>query len=87
MNPRLKRLGNGLMSCVGTAWFGYQALYGEGALRYASILLLIVGAATATGAVLDHFRPRPKRRRAHERILGAEGSRAAGEPTKAQDGP
>lgn len=64
MTPRFKRLGNGLMTCIAMAWFGYQALYGEGALRIASIVLLIVGVVTTAGAVLDHVLPRPKRSRA-----------------------
>lgn len=63
MAPRLKRLGNGLMTCIAVAWFGYQALYGDGPLRIASILFLLVGVVTAAGAVLDHLRPRSKRRR------------------------
>jgi hypothetical protein len=63
MAPRLKRFGNGLMTCMAVVWFGHQAVYGEGGLRIASIVLLIVGAVTAVGAVLDHVLPRPKRRR------------------------
>lgn len=61
-----KRLGNGLMTCVAVAWFGYQALYGEGMMRVSSVVLLLVGAATAVGAVIDHAFPRPKRRRTLE---------------------
>lgn len=67
MTPRLKRIGNALMTCIAVAWFGYQALYGEGGLRITSIALLIVGAVTAVGAILDHVLPRPKRRRSLEK--------------------
>jgi hypothetical protein len=52
------------MTCIAVAWFGNQALYGEGGLRIASIVLLLVGAVTTAGAILDHVLPRPKRRRA-----------------------
>jgi hypothetical protein len=59
------------MTCIGLTWFGYQAIYGDGvALRLFSIFMLVIGAVTATGAVLDHVRPRPKRRRARERDMG-----------------
>lgn len=64
MTPRLRRLGSGLMTCIAVAWFGNQALYGEGGLRIASIILLLAGAVTTAGAILDHVLPRPKRRRA-----------------------
>ena len=64
MDPRLRRLGSGLMTCVALAWFGYQALYGDGPLRIFSVLFLAVGLVTTAGAVLDHVRPRPERRRA-----------------------
>ncbi|NNN31803.1 hypothetical protein HLK59_15805 [Streptomyces sp. S3(2020)] len=67
MTPPLRRIGSGLMSCIAVAWFGYQALYGEGGLRVLSIALLIVGAATAVGAILDRALPSPKRRRALEK--------------------
>ncbi|MEU1192748.1 hypothetical protein [Streptomyces sp. NPDC005859] len=67
MTPRFRRLVNGLMTCIAVAWFGYQALYGEGGLRIASIALLIMGAATTVGAILDHVLPSPKRRRALDR--------------------
>lgn len=70
MAPRLKRLGNGLMTCIAVVWFGYQALYGTGMLWVVSILFLIIGVVTAAGAVLDYVRPRPKRRRAGERHAG-----------------
>ncbi|MFJ9005069.1 hypothetical protein [Streptomyces canus] len=67
MAPRLKQLGNGLMTCIAVAWFGHQAVYGEGGLRITSIALLIVGAVIAVGAILDHVLPRPKRRRAPDK--------------------
>ncbi|MEU0210507.1 hypothetical protein ABZ235_31330 [Streptomyces canus] len=67
MTRRLKQLGNGLMTCIAVAWFGHRALYSEGGLRIASIALLIVGAVTAVGAILDHVLPRPKRRRAPDK--------------------
>lgn len=64
MTPRLRRLGRGLMNCVAVAWFGYQAVYGEGPMRIASIILLIAGVVLTAATVLDHALPRPKRRRA-----------------------
>ncbi|SFE81846.1 hypothetical protein SAMN02787118_102734 [Streptomyces mirabilis] len=67
MDPRFRRLGNGLMTCIAVTWFGYQALYGDGMLRIASIFFLVVGAVTTAGAVLDYVRPRPKRRRSLEK--------------------
>ncbi|KKD06439.1 hypothetical protein [Streptomyces sp. WM6386] len=67
MAPRLKQFGNALITCVAVAWLGYQALYGDGGLRISSIALLIVGAVTAVGAILDHVLPRPKRRRSLEK--------------------
>ncbi|MET8077298.1 hypothetical protein [Streptomyces sp. NPDC005303] len=67
MTPRLKRLGNGLMTCIAVVWCGHQALYGEGGLRIVSIALLIVGTVTAIGAILDHVLPRPRRRRSPDK--------------------
>ncbi|MEW2290700.1 hypothetical protein [Streptomyces sp. NPDC047841] len=67
MEPRWKRFGTGLMNCIALAWFGYQALYGEGMLRIVSALMLVIGVVTTVGAILDHIRPRPKRRRSRER--------------------
>lgn len=64
MASRLKRFGNGLMTCVGLVWFGYQALFGEGGLRFVSIALLLMGALVGVGAILDRVAPPPKRRRA-----------------------
>ncbi|MFF4276691.1 hypothetical protein [Streptomyces sp. NPDC001536] len=66
MAPRLKRIANALMTCIAATWIGYQALHGEGGLRITSIALLIVGAVTAVGVILDHVPPRPKRRRSRE---------------------
>jgi hypothetical protein len=66
MYPRLKKLGSGLVTCIALIWFGNQALYGEGALRVFSILMLIALVATTALAILDRVRPRPKRRRARE---------------------
>jgi len=60
-------LGDGLMKCIGLAWGGYQVLYGEGMLRIASVLLLVMGVVTTAGWVLNDIRPRPKRRRSLER--------------------
>ena len=62
MTPRLKRLGSGVRTCVAVAWFGHEALYGEGGLRIAAIALLLLGVLTAVGAIIDHVLPRPKRR-------------------------
>ncbi|TWV53553.1 hypothetical protein FRZ03_09690 [Streptomyces misionensis] len=70
MEPRWKRFGTGLMSCIALAWLGYQALYGEGMLRIASAIMLVIGVVTTAGAILDHIRPRPKRRRSRERDAG-----------------
>ncbi|MEU1593430.1 hypothetical protein ABZ468_11360 [Streptomyces sp. NPDC005708] len=67
MDPRLRRLGDGLMTCIALAWFGYQALYGEGVLRIFSALMSVVVVVTTAGAILDYIRPRPKRRRSSER--------------------
>ncbi|PJM93689.1 hypothetical protein [Streptomyces sp. CB01373] len=67
MDPRLRKIGDRLMTCVALAWFGHQALYGQGMLRLLSALMLVVGVVIAAGAVHDHIRPRPKRRRSRER--------------------
>ncbi|MEU6576774.1 hypothetical protein [Streptomyces sp. NPDC046805] len=66
MDPRLRRLGGGLMTCIALAWFSYQALYGEWMLRIVSALMLMMIVVTTAGAILDHIRPRPKRRRSRE---------------------
>ena len=68
--PLLRRVGRGLLGCVATAWFGYQAFYGSGALRIASVVFLFIGAVTASGVVLDRVHPRTRRRRARERDAG-----------------
>ncbi|MFF5536674.1 hypothetical protein ACFY71_30135 [Streptomyces cinerochromogenes] len=73
MNPRLRKLGSALLTCVGVAWCGYQAVYGDGALRIFSVFVLVIAAVTGAGAVLDHVRPRPQRRRARERDMEAGG--------------
>jgi hypothetical protein len=80
----IERLGNVLMYCMAVAWMGHQALYGEGMLRGVSIFFLIIGIVLAAGAVLDHVRPHPKRRRARERDVEANDSPTAREPAKAQ---
>ncbi|MEV7131227.1 hypothetical protein [Streptomyces sp. NPDC093260] len=67
MEPRSKRFGTGLTNCMALAWFGYQALYGEGMLRIVSALVSVIGVVTTVGAIPDHIRPRPKRRRSRER--------------------
>lgn len=67
MAPGLVGLGKGLLTGIAVPWFGYQALYGEGALRIASIVFLVAEVLSAAGAVLDYVRPRPKRRRSLEK--------------------
>lgn len=67
MAPGLVGLGKGLLTCIAVTWFGYQALYGEGALRIASIVFLVAEVLSTAGAVLDYVRPRPKRRRSLEK--------------------
>ncbi|MCQ9185655.1 hypothetical protein KMT30_42840 [Streptomyces sp. IBSBF 2953] len=70
MEPRFRRFGDRLMTCVALAWFGYQALYGRGMLRIVSVVMLVIGVVTTAGALLDRIRPRPKRRRSRERDAG-----------------
>ncbi|MES4889796.1 hypothetical protein [Streptomyces sp. NPDC096012] len=70
MEPRFRRFGDRLMTCIALAWFGYQALYGEGMLRIVSALLFVIGVVTTAGAILDRIRPRPKRRRSREQDAG-----------------
>ncbi|AJE41304.1 hypothetical protein CP978_15900 [Streptomyces nodosus] len=70
MDPRLRRLGNGLMTCLAMAWFGHQALYGEGLLRIGSALMLVMTVIAVADAVLNDIRRRPKRRRSRERDAG-----------------
>ncbi|GED89305.1 hypothetical protein TNCT6_63900 [Streptomyces sp. 6-11-2] len=70
MDPRFKRLGNGLMTCIAMAWFGYQALYGDGLLRIGSTVMLVICVIGTASAVLNDIRPRPKRRRSREREAG-----------------
>lgn len=65
--PSIRGLGFGLMTCIATAWFGYQALYGEGARRIVAIPFLVMGVATAVGGILEYVRPRPRRRRSLEK--------------------
>ncbi|MFH9981540.1 hypothetical protein ACH4ND_20260 [Streptomyces sp. NPDC017179] len=67
MDPRLRRFGDRLMTCAALAWFGYQALCGQGIQRIVSVLMLVIGVVIAAEAVHDHIRPRPKRRRSRER--------------------
>lgn len=67
MAPRFARLGKGLVTCISMIGFGHQALYGEGALRIGSIFFLVMGVVATAAAVLDHFRPRSKRRRSLEK--------------------
>ncbi|MFB7572974.1 hypothetical protein [Streptomyces sp. NPDC056165] len=67
MDPRLRRFGNGLMTCIAVVWFGHQTLYGEGVLRIFSALMLVMSVIAIAGAVLNDIRPRPKRRRSRER--------------------
>ncbi|MFB7112869.1 hypothetical protein [Streptomyces sp. NPDC056291] len=70
MDPRLRRFGNGLMTCLAVAWFGHQTLYGEGLLRIVSALMLVMSVIAAAGLALNDIRPRPKRRRSRERDAG-----------------
>jgi hypothetical protein len=67
MAPRFAGLGKGLVTCISVPWFGYQALYGQGVLRIGSIFFLVMEVVATAGAVLDYFRPRPKRRRSLEK--------------------
>lgn len=67
MKQRWRRVGGGLMTSIAVAGFGYQALNGEGMLRIASVFFLVMQVLAIAGAVLDFFRPRPKRRRSLEK--------------------
>ncbi|GGJ15375.1 hypothetical protein [Streptomyces brasiliensis] len=67
MDPRLRTLGNGLITCIALAWLGYQVLYGEGMLRIFAAFTLVIGVVRTAGDILDYIRPRPKRRRSRER--------------------
>ncbi|MFD8911784.1 hypothetical protein [Streptomyces sp. NPDC059575] len=67
MDPRLRKLGEGLMNCVALAWFGYQTLYGQGLMRIASAVMLVICVIGTAGWVVNDVRRRPKRRRARER--------------------
>ncbi|MEU3527604.1 hypothetical protein AB0E62_27660 [Streptomyces sp. NPDC038707] len=73
MNPRLRTLGSGLVTCAALAWFGRQTVRGSGAPRIWSAVMLTVAVVTGAGAVLDRVRPRPARRRARERDGGTGG--------------
>ncbi|WP_159106668.1 hypothetical protein [Streptomyces rishiriensis] len=70
MEPRLRRFGERLMTCIALAWFGYQARYGQGMLQMVSAGMLVIGVVTIACTILDHIRPRPKRRRSREQDAG-----------------
>ncbi|MFJ8348463.1 hypothetical protein ACIQ9J_19220 [Streptomyces sp. NPDC094153] len=67
MGPRLRKIGDRLVTGVALVWFGHQALYGQGIQRIVSILMLVIGAVTTAGALFERVNSRPKRRRSRER--------------------
>ncbi|WRZ94911.1 hypothetical protein OHB54_41250 [Streptomyces sp. NBC_01007] len=66
MAPRFVGLGKGLVIFILLTSLGRQALYGEGPRQILSVLFSVMGVMATAGAVLDHVRPRPKRRRSAE---------------------
>ncbi|WUD72143.1 hypothetical protein OG937_10810 [Streptomyces sp. NBC_00510] len=66
MDPRLRKLGDGLITCIALTWFGHQAIWGEGVLRMLSALMFVAGAVATAHNIIDYIRPRPKRRRSRE---------------------